>query len=119
MKEKPDDYACLHHILDAITEIEEYVLGFDQYSFETDSKTRFASIKQLEIIGEAAGALTKELRAQYGDVPWRPIIAFRHILVHDYYEVQSDIVWRIIKVHLSPFKVHVGQVLVDMANEMD
>lgn len=116
MKEKPDDYARLRHILDAIAEIEAYVIGFDQQSFERDSKTRFASIKQLEIVGEATGSLTKELRAKYPEVPWRPIIALRNILVHDYYEVQSDIVWRIIEVHVPPYKMHIEQILEDLSH---
>ena len=81
MKNKPDDYARLNHIMDAIAEVEQYVEGFDQKGFESDSKTRFASIKQLEIVGEAAGALTQELCDKYPEVSWRPIIALRHIFL--------------------------------------
>ncbi|MFP4091920.1 MAG: DUF86 domain-containing protein [Cyclobacteriaceae bacterium] len=76
----------------------------DFEAFEKDSKTRFASIKQLEIIGEAANHLTKELKENYKAVQWEPIIALRHILVHEYYGIQSDILWRIITVHLPIFK---------------
>ena len=114
MKEKPGDEARLRHILDAIAEVEAYVSGMELHDFEADSKTRFASIKQLEIVGEAAASLTKSLRDTHPEVPWRPIIALRHILVHDYYEVQSDVLWRIIQVHVPPFKVHVERMLTEL-----
>lgn len=117
MKDKPDDYARLCHILDAIAEVEKYVEGFDLQSFADDSKTRFASIKQLEIAGEATGSLTKDLTAKYPDVPWRAIIALRNILVHDYYEIQSDVIWRIINVHLPPFKIQVKQIFEDVSSD--
>lgn len=117
MKRKPDDDARLRHILDAIAEVENYVAGMDQFGFEGDSKTRFASIKQLEIIGEAANALTSSLRDAYPEVAWRPIITLRHILVHAYYEIQADVLWRIIQVHVPPFKVQIEQMLADMERE--
>ena len=104
MKGKPDDKACLLHILDAVSEIESYTEEVDLAFFEKDSKTRFASIKQLEIIGEAAYHLTKETKEKYDTVAWQPIIALRHILVHECYGIQSDILWRIITVHLPTFK---------------
>ena len=111
MSEKPDDYARLKHIQQAIQAIELYTSGMNQYAFAKDSKTLFASIKQLEIIGEASNALTKELRNNYSMVSWKPIIALRHILVHDYYIVQSDIIWRIIQVHLPIFRDQVEKII--------
>ena len=104
MKDKPNDTARLLHMADAIAEIEVYVAGMDYIAFEKDSKTRFASIKQLEIIGEAAYHLSAQLKEKHSEVQWQPIIALRHILVHEYYGIQSDILWRIITVHLPTFK---------------
>lgn len=104
MKDKPNDQARLQHMADAITEIEAYVASMDYEAFARDSKTRFASIKQLEIIGEAAHHLSAPLKEAHSDVQWAPIIALRHILVHEYYGIQSDILWRIITVHLPTFK---------------
>ncbi len=73
MKEKPPDDARIRHILDAILEIEGYVEGIDLQFFESDSKTRFASIKQLEIIGEAVYHLTTKLKDKYPEVHGRQL----------------------------------------------
>jgi hypothetical protein len=50
-------------------------------------------VRHLQIIGEAAYALPKELRDQRSDIPWNEIIGMRHILVHDYFVIDIDIVW--------------------------
>ncbi len=104
MKDKPNDEARLLHMADAIAEIEAYTEGMDYGTFEQDSKTRFASIKQLEIVGEAAYHLSTPIKEKHSEVQWQPIIALRHILVHEYYGIQSDILWRIITMHLPVFK---------------
>ena len=111
MKSRPDDKARLLPIADAISEVESYTNDIDFAFFEKDSKTRFASIKQLEIIGEAAYHLTQETKEQYSNIQWQPIIALRHILVHEYYGIQSDILWRIITVHLPAFKDGLTKIL--------
>lgn len=111
MSDKPNDTARLLHMADAIAEIEAYTEGMDYAAFANDSKTRFASIKQLEIIGEAAHHLGHDLKEQHAEVQWQPIIALRHILVHEYYGIQSDILWRIITVHLPTFKTSLGKII--------
>ncbi len=111
MKDKPNDQARLLHMADAITEIDAYVAGMDYEAFAQDSKTRFASIKQLEIIGEAAYHLSAALKETHSEVQWSPIIALRHILVHEYYGIQSDILWRIITVHLPTFKAALQNII--------
>lgn len=111
MKNKPNDQARLLHMTDAISERENYIRGMDYDAFEQDSKTRFASIKQLEIIGEAAYHLSVRLKEAHAEVQWQPIIALRHILVHEYYGIQSEILWRIITTHLPVFKKHLHKVI--------
>ena len=115
MKEKPPDEARLQHIRDAIEEVESYVEGIDLAFFEKDSKTRFASIKQMEIVGEAVYHLTEELKEKYPEVEWKAIAGLRHILVHDYYEIQNDILWRIIQIHVPVFK----QQILEIISEID
>lgn len=73
MKDRPDDKARLLHIVDAIAEIESYTEDVDYVFFERDSKTRFASIKQLEIIGEAAYHLSRETKEKHAAVQWKSI----------------------------------------------
>lgn len=66
---------------------------------------RFASIKQIEIIGEAAKKVTKETRNYYPGIEWRQIAGLRNILVHEYFEVDSDLIWQIIKTDIPDLKL--------------
>jgi uncharacterized protein with HEPN domain len=58
--------------------------------------------RNIEIIGEAARRLSDDFRNQHPEIPWRVIMATRHILAHDYDAVDNDIVWRILTDHLPP-----------------
>ncbi|HKR03381.1 MAG TPA: HepT-like ribonuclease domain-containing protein [Bacteroidia bacterium] len=111
MKEKPKDYARLQHIKEAISEIEKYTAGISIEDFRFDSKTRFASIKQLEIIGEAVYHLTSQLKEKHAEVSWDVISALRHTLVHEYYGIEPDIIFRIISVHLPVFKMQIEEII--------
>lgn len=94
MNAKPDDQERLRHIIDAIDRIKRFTKGMSYQSFSEDEVTQFAIIKNFEIIGEASYHLTDELRNANPEVEWRKIMAFRHILVHDYYKINLEIVWK-------------------------
>lgn len=83
----------LADIIDACQRIEEYIAGFEQKSFEQDSKTQDAVIRQFEIIGEAVKSLPEELTAREPSVPWRQIAGFRDVLAHSYFAVDGSVVW--------------------------
>ncbi len=96
MKGKISDKQRLLHILDSIGEIEKYTSDVDVESFLENSMMRFASIKQIEIIGEAANYISEEIKNKFTDIQWRQIIGMRHILVHEYFGIDSQLIWQII-----------------------
>jgi uncharacterized protein with HEPN domain len=96
MKDKIGDKQRLGHIQDAITEIESYIASADLPVFLSNSMMRFASIKQIEIIGEAANYITEETKQQFSDVQWQQITGMRNILVHEYFGVDANLVWQVI-----------------------
>lgn len=104
------DKERLHHILDAISEIENYTKGIDFADFESNSMMKFATIKQLEIIGEACNRLSEELRERYPSVEWRKIIGLRNILVHTYFSVSFRIVWDIVRQDIPTLKQEILKV---------
>ena len=113
MKGKIGDKARLQHILDAICEIESYVKGVSIDEFVSNSMLRFASIKQLEIIGEAANHITDETREKFSNVEWEKIVGFRNILVHEYFGIKLKIAWDIIINDIPELKSKVEKVLKD------
>jgi uncharacterized protein with HEPN domain len=91
----PDQTVFRRHTLDAISQVHEYLRGVDDGSFH-ESRNRIlqdAVFHQLQIIGEAAGRLSPELRGRYSKVPWHDIIGMRNRLVHDYFRINLGIVW--------------------------
>lgn len=105
-----DDTLYMKHIFDAINKIEEYTsVGYDK--FMSESHWQDASIRQLEIIGEATKKLTDELKAQYPDTPWKRIAGLRDILIHNYMGVDIAAVWEITQQNLPELKKHIQKIL--------
>ena len=76
-----------------------------------DSKTKFASIKQLEIIGEAANHTTEETKLRFASVEWQKITGLRNILIHEYFGIDENIVWGIIIKDLPELKKSIQNIL--------
>lgn len=111
MRGKLGDKARLQHILDAIIEIESYLQNSDFPDFLANSMMRFASIKQMEIIGEASNHISIETKSKFSDIEWAQIVGMRHVFVHEYFGVDSTLVWEIIKKDLPDLKGKIGQIL--------
>ncbi len=79
-------------ILDAIVAIERH-RGRDKVAFERDELLQVWFLRHLQIIGEAARALPGDVQALAPEVPWSKIVGMRNILVHGYFDIDTDIVW--------------------------
>jgi uncharacterized protein with HEPN domain len=77
----------VRHVLDAIAEVEKYIVNVDKQEFPDNSEKRFATIKQVEIIGEACNKITGELQTAHPEIPWSQVIGFRNISIHEYHNV--------------------------------
>ena len=111
MNEALGDKPRLLHILAALSEIELYIEGATIQEFQSNSMLRFASIKQLEIIGEAARAISPKLKEACPSIPWSEIIGLRNILIHEYFGVDSLVIWQIITTDLPVFKTKIQEVV--------
>jgi uncharacterized protein with HEPN domain len=80
-------------ILDAIAVIKDYTAGMDYQSFAADRKTVDAVLHNIMTIGEAATRVPDEVMLLNPDIPWRDMRDMRNIIVHEYFGVNTRIVW--------------------------
>jgi uncharacterized protein with HEPN domain len=104
MRGRFGDSARLNHILDAIVEVENYLVNVDFDTFLNNSMMRFACIKQMEIIGEASDHISEAIKTQFSEIEWGQIKGMRNIFVHEYFGIDSRLVWEIIKYDLPDLK---------------
>lgn len=92
-----DHKVYLNDILTAISKIERYVADLSFQEFTQDEMRVDAVIRNLEVIGEAAKHVPEEVRREYPFVEWRKISGPRDIPIHEYFGVDLDILWDIVK----------------------
>lgn len=88
------DAAFVGHMLSAIDRLSELLARTDRDTFDRDWVTQDAVIRELEVLGEAAGRVSPDFVAAHPEIPWREITGIRHKLIHDYFVVDLGIVWR-------------------------
>lgn len=98
-------------ILKAILNIEEYIDNSSFDEFKDNKLVRDAVIRNLEIIGEAAKNVPREIKENYSEIEWREIAGLRDILIHRYFEVNMRIIWDIVKNKLPDLKKKVSKIL--------
>lgn len=87
----------LRDILKAMEDIQSFVGEMNFEGFQQDDKTASAVIRKLEIIGEAAKQIPKEVREEYPSVPWQDMAGMRDKLIHAYSDVDLALIWRVVK----------------------
>lgn len=97
MREPVRDKERLEHIIASIDNIFDFVKGKKPEDLDVDKMMFYAVVKNIEVIGGAAFRLTKSFCQLHPDTPWPSIVGMRHVLVHDYYQIKSKEVWKVIK----------------------
>lgn len=113
MRRKPDDSERLQHMIDAIDRIHEFSSNMSFDEFLSNEMAQFAIIKNFEIIGEAAYHTSQETKTRYPEIEWRKIEGLRHKLVHDYYEINLEIIWRTRDEKINQLKAQILDMLKD------
>ena len=107
MREKIRNKGRLEHILLSIDNVIEFTQDVTFEDFLNDKKLFFAVVKNIEIIGEASYKLSNEFKTTNNHIEWEAIIGLRHVLVHGYYHISEERVWKIIQKDLLPLKKQV------------
>lgn len=109
MSERSDS-DFLSHIKEAVKRIAAYIGTMRSADFFVDIKTQDAVIRNLEIIGEATKNLSDEIRINHPEVPWKNLAGMRDRFIHQYFGVNLDIVWDVIREELSQFFLHIKSI---------
>lgn len=105
----------LDDIVAAIDKIAEFTKGMSQEQFLEDLKTFDAVIRNLEIVGEAVKKIPKEVRCQYAEIEWRKVASLRDLLIHEYFAVDTDIIWDVVMNKLPSLRQDVRKILAQSA----
>jgi uncharacterized protein with HEPN domain len=108
---KNDDQARLGHIYDAILKIEKYIQNINFDTFLSNEMMQDAVIRQLEIIGEATRYISDGLKDENPGLPWFEMRGIRNKIVHDYLEVNQEIIWDTIQNDLPAIKPMIKDLL--------
>jgi uncharacterized protein with HEPN domain len=105
----------LKDILDAIDSIESFVSGMDLAMFQADDKTSSAVMRKLEIIGEATKQVPDEIRKAHAAIPWKEMAGMRDRLIHFYFGIDYQLIWRAIKERLPQIKGEIDKIMQEEA----
>jgi uncharacterized protein with HEPN domain len=88
------DTVRLQHMMDAANQALSFVAEKSRTELDKEQALALALVKLIEIFGEAASKVTREVKSQSPEIPWADIIAMRNRLIHGYFDVNLDIIWR-------------------------
>jgi uncharacterized protein with HEPN domain len=112
--ERLEDY--LEHIAQAIERATGYVERMDSVAFQETSLAQDAAIRNIEIIGEAASRIQQqapEFVAAHPELPWGKMRGMRNRMIHNYFDVNVDVVWNTIKEDLPQLKQQIDVLLIE------
>jgi len=106
-----DSEVYLKDIVEAAEKIRRYLAGMSWDDLAADSKTLDAVVRNLEVIGEAAKNVPEDVRVGCPEIEWKKIAGLRDILIHQYFGIDVEIIWDIVKNKLPALTEHVRRML--------
>jgi uncharacterized protein with HEPN domain len=105
------DSDYLQDMLTATTRALQFVEGITLTAFEANVEKQYAVVRALEIIGEAANKVSVANRDRYPNLPWREMIGMRNAVIHGYFGVDNQVVWRTVQEDLPALKAQLEQII--------
>ena len=114
MRQPVRDKERLEHIIQAVERIKRYTKGISYESFIADDMIYYAVVKNIEIIGEAANMLTSDFQAAHPETPWKMIKGMRNYIVHEYFQIDNNVVWSVVTKNLSELETQISKYLAEL-----
>ncbi|MDN3505830.1 MAG: DUF86 domain-containing protein [Simkaniaceae bacterium] len=105
------DYVRLKHMLDSTKAILSFTKGRRRGSLDNDRLLLSGVLRELEIIGEAAGRISDKTKKEFPEVPWKELVGMRNRLIHAYFDVDHDIIWNTIRKYLPTFLKQLQEII--------
>lgn len=115
MKKEPSIF--IGHILECLELIEGYAKGMTKEELSKDELRTDAIVRRIEIIGEAAKNIPNSIKKHHPTVPWRAMAGMRDIIVHQYYGIEVDEIWGVIKKDAPRLKKQMQTILKDLESK--
>ena len=119
MKKDRDYIMFLEDIFESAKNIEEYTRGFSEIKFCSNEQVNDAVMRRFEIIGEATKHIPVKIKRKYPKIAWKKMAGMRNVLIHEYFGVNKDKLWKTIKEDIPDLKNKVAKILneIDEANK--
>ncbi|HEX2984309.1 MAG TPA: DUF86 domain-containing protein [Ignavibacteriales bacterium] len=112
MKKTSADF--IEDMLESIRKGIFFISGMTFSDFINDDKTQYALIRAIEVIGEASAKISDDIKSHYPEIPWKEMSGMRNKLVHDYFGVNSEVVWKTAVEDLPKLERQVEQIILDL-----
>ena len=110
---KKDPKIFLSHIFESVEIIEKFIHGVSKEKFLKSLQLQDAVIRRLQVVGEAVKNLPPSLKEEYPQIPWKKIAGTRDIIIHEYFGIDLNLVWRIATEFIPELKENVSNILKD------
>ena len=91
---RDEDRIRFQHMIDAAETVARFVDGRERADLDSDQMLFFAVVRAIEVLGEAASRISEEAKADFVEVPWVSVVGMRNRLVHGYFDINADLVWK-------------------------
>lgn len=98
-------------MLEAAAEACEMIADATREALDSDRKLSLALMRLIEIVGEAAASISKDQQSQLPGIPWRSVVGMRNRIIHAYFDVDLDIVWKTVTEDLPPLVDELRRIL--------
>jgi uncharacterized protein with HEPN domain len=89
-----EDRVRVLHMVDAADSLAQFIAGKKRADLDADRMLLFAMVRAIEVVGEAASRVTNETKTAAPNVPWAAIVGMRNRLIHGYFDIDADVIWK-------------------------
>ncbi|MDR2066329.1 MAG: DUF86 domain-containing protein [Endomicrobium sp.] len=101
----------IQDIILSCLDVKSFIKNSSKENFCSDKKTIYATIRAIEIIGEASKKIPLNIRSQYINIPWKEIAGMRDKLIHDYFGIDVEVLWKTAKYDVAYIKFEFEKIL--------